>query len=312
MLLNKGTKDLQAGRSIDALLEDLAPHVLCTRFHQGQASDLTKRWKRQVRQYLDSMVASTPSPRPIERSSRIVSSQTIDANTERIALLEQRLLEAMEKVRRLENAQQGLTIMANPPSSSQDREPSVIVRSTSAETASSSNTPPLNHVYTTERRESTGPVGQPAITVPRPTQLQVSRETMAGSALSPRPATPPLVVRPSSSNERENGQEITSQPNRRQVEGECGICLCDFQLSQQDVDEDEEENSAHSDGNECDEEDDDDDDDDDEYDEQEHQDEELVWCKARCGVNFHKRCIDQWLETDHAPTCPACRSNWKH
>jgi hypothetical protein len=38
----------------------------------------------------------------------------------------------------------------------------------------------------------------------------------------------------------------------------------------------------------------------------------LVWCKARCGVNFHKRCIDQWLQTAHDPTCPTCRSHWKH
>jgi hypothetical protein len=43
----------------------------------------------------------------------------------------------------------------------------------------------------------------------------------------------------------------------------------------------------------------------------EGEEEELVWCKARCGVNFHKKCIDKWLETSHAPTCPTCRSNWR-
>jgi hypothetical protein len=38
----------------------------------------------------------------------------------------------------------------------------------------------------------------------------------------------------------------------------------------------------------------------------------VVWCKARCGVNFHKSCISEWLGSARYPTCPTCRSNWKH
>lgn len=37
----------------------------------------------------------------------------------------------------------------------------------------------------------------------------------------------------------------------------------------------------------------------------------LVWCKARCGVNYHKMCVDQWLATDLYAPCPTCRNTWR-
>jgi hypothetical protein len=36
-----------------------------------------------------------------------------------------------------------------------------------------------------------------------------------------------------------------------------------------------------------------------------------VWCKAQCGVNFHKACMDQWLKRAPSRTCPACRRSWR-
>ncbi|CAI7592636.1 unnamed protein product [Penicillium discolor] len=113
MLLNEGTKDLQAGRNIDILLEDLAPHVLCTRFHQNQASDLVRRWKRKVRKYLDSQIVSTPYTRPARRSPRMISETAAAEMEERIAVLQQRLREAKEKIRRLEAAQYVLPTITN-------------------------------------------------------------------------------------------------------------------------------------------------------------------------------------------------------
>jgi hypothetical protein len=123
-----------------------------------------------------------------------------------------------------------------------------------------------------------------------------------------------------SSPEREDNQAEPSETNRREIEGECGICLCNLRLPQQDLDGDEEDESDHD---ESDSSQDNNEDGSDgvgneeaelteERDEVEHQEEELVWCKARCGVNFHKRCIDQWLQTKRAPTCPMCRNGWKN
>jgi hypothetical protein len=41
--------------------------------------------------------------------------------------------------------------------------------------------------------------------------------------------------------------------------------------------------------------------------------EELVWCKAACGQNFHKECFEQWKRSKHGGrvTCVYCRSEWQ-
>ena len=42
-------------------------------------------------------------------------------------------------------------------------------------------------------------------------------------------------------------------------------------------------------------------------------DEELVWCKAACGQNFHKVCFEQWRQSRRGGhvTCVYCRSEWQ-
>ncbi|KAG9239551.1 hypothetical protein BJ875DRAFT_436307 [Amylocarpus encephaloides] len=41
--------------------------------------------------------------------------------------------------------------------------------------------------------------------------------------------------------------------------------------------------------------------------------EELVWCKAACGQNFHKDCFDQWKRSKNGGTvtCVYCRTPWQ-
>ncbi|KAL3470167.1 hypothetical protein BJX99DRAFT_264488 [Aspergillus californicus] len=50
-LLNEGTDYLHEGYNINEILEYLAPYVLCTRWHQNQASGLVARWKKMVGDY---------------------------------------------------------------------------------------------------------------------------------------------------------------------------------------------------------------------------------------------------------------------
>jgi hypothetical protein len=41
--------------------------------------------------------------------------------------------------------------------------------------------------------------------------------------------------------------------------------------------------------------------------------EEIVWCKAACGQNFHKECFDQWKLSKRGGdvTCVYCRTPWQ-
>ncbi|KAJ5793519.1 hypothetical protein N7457_000118 [Penicillium paradoxum] len=294
MLLNEGTKELQAARNIDDLLEDIAPHVLCTRFHQNQASDLIQRWKTQVSAYLDSQVAPAYT-RPVKTSSRMMPDSAEADMEERIAVVQQQLCEPKRGIRRLTAAQSSPPIAANL-RRDEGRNTRAVVNS--GRGSESSENAPVPRVRESSRRDVTeSSTNQSAGTVPRPALSQASRQTSAASISSPRPVIIPTVTRIFGRTGSMASGDETSQLNRREIEGECGICLCDFHPSQaKDRDEEESDDSG---------------DDDDKKNDYESL-EELVWCKARCGVNFHKQCIDQWLGTAPVATCPACRSDWKH
>ncbi|RHZ48232.1 uncharacterized protein CDV56_105297 [Aspergillus thermomutatus] len=55
-LLNEGTRLLQRGFSIDSLLIELAPLVLCTRWHQNQADNLVGDWRAKLRAFEEQSV----------------------------------------------------------------------------------------------------------------------------------------------------------------------------------------------------------------------------------------------------------------
>ncbi|KAJ6035933.1 hypothetical protein N7540_000212 [Penicillium herquei] len=288
MLLNEGTKDLRAGRSIDTLLEDLAPHVLCTRWHQTQASSLANRWKQQVRTYLNSQLAPAQPIRSERHAPRRGFLQSTEGNIDRLAGLQQRSSGSP----RLQAASYPASNIVNPSvylNSGSTRQ--TIIPSTTRN-VSSGTIPSANPENARVRRHSLLSTNQASITVPQPAQPQVSRQTRAVSV----PTT--VVHVPSTTDERQS-QNDTARVKRREIEGECGICLCDLQIPQRALEGDEHEESSSSVHQSH-------------HDEVESNDDELLWCKATCGVNFHKQCIDQWLETAHAPTCPTCRSNWKH
>lgn len=61
--------------------------------------------------------------------------------------------------------------------------------------------------------------------------------------------------------------------NRKKIEGECPICYCDFEPGK----------------------------------------EAIVYCKAACGNNVHKGCMQSWIAANgvRRATCPYCRAKWE-
>ncbi|EEA27198.1 hypothetical protein TMatcc_004523 [Talaromyces marneffei ATCC 18224] len=138
---------------------------------------------------------------------------------------------------------------------------------------------------------------QPTAAPPRPAQAISEAETSTISRESTRPVQNPAR------REASRSEEIT----RRDVEGQCSICFLPLQEDESNLEnryasEDsddfsgqDEEGSAGS------------------HDVQDGH-EDLVWCRGRCGNNFHRECMNSWIETfensEREPTCPICRAEW--
>ncbi|KAF9738637.1 hypothetical protein PMIN06_001950 [Paraphaeosphaeria minitans] len=78
---------------------------------------------------------------------------------------------------------------------------------------------------------------------------------------------------PSAGSGTEGGLEAELDGNRKKIEGECPICYCDFEPGK----------------------------------------ESIVYCKAACGNNVHKSCMQSWIVAKGAgrATCPYCRAKWE-
>ncbi|PYH72939.1 uncharacterized protein BO88DRAFT_173417 [Aspergillus vadensis CBS 113365] len=104
-LLDQGTRLLKAGQSIDHILEELAPLVLCRHYHQNQAAGLSNTWVSRVDEYIAkhrssprispsrSMPRRSPSPR-MRDETRIIEN--------RLAELERKMQDAIRKAERAE------------------------------------------------------------------------------------------------------------------------------------------------------------------------------------------------------------------
>ncbi|RAK88894.1 hypothetical protein BO79DRAFT_245312 [Aspergillus costaricaensis CBS 115574] len=103
-LLDQGTRLLKAGRSIDHILEELAPLVLCLRYHQNQAAGLTSTWVSRVDKYIASHQSprSSPSRSMPRRSPSPRMRDETRAIENRLAELERKMQDAILKAERAE------------------------------------------------------------------------------------------------------------------------------------------------------------------------------------------------------------------
>ena len=329
-------------------LEELAPRILCKRYHQNQAATMVSRWLREVeslkadrmRQRAQAVVPSPSTSRP---APTWVSPSRSAGDAISIPRVRPRQVQTPAISRSLPAPSQQLPTPPTTPTRRRNHETGSIT----APRPVPSTTPAPSPAHTpspTPIRSST-PVpstthAQPPTTVTSPTPITpltpVTTPTPAPSppaagAAEPSPAPieqyPEADLTPHTLSLEEcsicyediptntgissecdhafhasciNTWLETQDPSqarqcpycrspwtRQKVEGDCCICL-DRLLHNYD-------DNGESDG-------------------RGESERELVWCKSRCGQNFHKQCMDSWLSAsatrERMGRCPDCRADW--
>ncbi|KAE8366881.1 hypothetical protein BDV27DRAFT_124730 [Aspergillus caelatus] len=285
-LLDDGTKDLYSGRDISDLLEDLAPYVLCTRFHKNQAPELTAKWKTRVQRFLDAYVLPATTQRAAggrrQTSTLPKSRQSVE--------VEYFHREKWLPVRVGEPERLRATRLA--PAASQG----ILVNERVTQTASSTNR--LRGLST---RSAAAPTREITNRTRAVASYSLTGRQVASSAASEHRLSniPTAAIRATSSNVRPGSgssaavssttSSCSGDTTRRSIEGDCTICFDPLKKTARFGADD----GAHH-GT-----------------EDEGEQQELSWCKARCGVNYHAACIEMWLKASPKSTCPTCRSAWK-
>ncbi|KAL4956500.1 hypothetical protein BDW69DRAFT_158377 [Aspergillus filifer] len=311
-LLNDGTTDLYAGRCIDDLLEDVAPHVLCTRFHQNQAMNLAMKWQRKIDQFWDAYTYIPPMPvrerwRTAGAPTPLMPRRDVEEEVDRISRSLQELLSQLERERRAKPQEQSQsssrssrpeqnvnpTASRPPYSASRRSEPPATITNT---LPSRPPAPPVN-IANTARAVSIPRASPPATTITAPTSsstpARLATRATEISTHAPSPSRPRVNLPTTNISTSPRTKYVTRKP----VDGDCGICLeslrkvCSDHDAQHNKVDGEDERKAEADD-----------------------DEEVIvsWCKAQCGVNYHTTCIEQWLKSCKKYSCPTCRSKWKH
>jgi Anaphase-promoting complex subunit 11 RING-H2 finger len=303
-LLDEGTRLLQSGqRNIDDILEELAPLLLCRRWHQSQAAEVVREWSKEVQ---NDQRRSRNQPVSLARGSRESSTPSSFATdirystspyTSRNESLES-IAVTLELLVQLLQRSQTVPVSANTSSRASEGSRGSISRPPSS----------AEHVVRTNEQASN------ATRQVRGNNQRVNTSSQSSTVASETPTTTqhmrprtPVLFSPTAETSNRQPQR-RAQPGRRQVvrkpiEGECHICF--LSLRDEEVVEEEEEeeqepqtdNTATTDSapNDSDE-------------------ETLVWCRSQCGYNFHKTCLDTWTNSQHedhrAATCPMCRAQW--
>ncbi|KAE8413252.1 hypothetical protein BDV36DRAFT_269105 [Aspergillus pseudocaelatus] len=284
-LLDEGTEDLYAGRDINDLLEALAPYTLCTRWHKYQAPELAAKWKRKVQRFLGSCV----SPAPTQRTAGERQRTSPAAGSRRIVEVECSNLENWALVR-IEGRGNLQTVRAAPTPSQETR-----VNGRATQTTNS-----------TDRRRELSVSGAAVPTEERTNRTRaVAYNSQAGLQVASIAASnrglsniPTATIRATSnrallgSGSRAALSSTTSScsgdSTRRPIEGDCSICYESLKKARSGARHDAHHNT-----------------------EDEEEQQEIFWCKAQCGVNYHATCIESWLKVSPKSTCPMCRRVWK-
>ncbi|KAJ5987445.1 hypothetical protein N7451_011810 [Penicillium sp. IBT 35674x] len=313
-LLDEATEALHAGRCIDDLLDELAPHVLCRRWHQSQASDLTARWQKRILSYMrshssprrESISLSARQPTRLStrtgnrEPTRAIDSDSSPTNVEeQCAELYQTLQNTLAELRRLQALQTSLPISSSTIETSTPRARDRGNAGTIREARTSNSF--ISSTETSQRATVATQTANP----PRQAEVRARAPHREYSTQQLSSRVVPSTEERATSRDSHSSLRPAIQITRRDIEGPCGICLEALKSTElDDSDDSDEEYDSDSDSDE----------DYNEVNEEDSEQEEprLVYCKAQCGNNFHESCLHEWLEHSTRPTCPMCRCAWQN
>ncbi|PWY80892.1 hypothetical protein BO94DRAFT_470351 [Aspergillus sclerotioniger CBS 115572] len=316
-LLEQGTRQLAATSlaSLDNILNQLAPLLLCSHQHRDQAARLVAQWKEKLQRYIDGRSAAAA---PATMNNRVLHipgnsvlttggglafsnlTTTHGSASSSMLVLPHGMVETGPSP--IYGHRQGPRVEMSRPTVNAT---SASATATSARAASSHahphNVHPQNdHPHNAHahhphpRMSSIHPVSATLMTPAQVYPQQPGPQSGSGSTMVNCPVPKPPAKR-----------SVKPRP----VDGDCGICLLPYfdESIKYDSSEDEEMEDA--------------DDEEEAWEEMDgdaelsgpdYDHELLVWCRAFCGTNYHRACMEKWIETFevHEPTCPTCRNYW--
>ncbi|RAL02660.1 uncharacterized protein BO80DRAFT_28421 [Aspergillus ibericus CBS 121593] len=293
VLLDRGTRQLAATpflASFDNLLDQLAPLLLCPHLHRSQAPRLVAQWKEKLQRHLDEHLPAAPAT----MNNRILPNPGNNVLSTGGVLTISNLANHVSASPSIIAYQHGRVSMGASHSRVEIGHPGVHPSSSSMTTAMSAAASHA-HPHTSALHPATPPFLRPSDVHPH--QHDHDHESDSdSSSIGNFPVTKASEKR---------------RVKPRPVDGDCGICLLPYldERMRYEMSEDEEMEDV-----------DDADDEEGAWEEMEDDDlagpdydhDLLVWCRAFCGTNYHRACMEQWIDTFdvHEPTCPTCRNYW--
>ena len=281
LVLAEGDENLRAGRSIKSVLRNVAPLLLCRRWHQDQAGEVATEWCREVDSYQESRRTVSVASQPISAQRyRDLTEILARGSAEQLAREELNLLQ-IRKRRQAAVAARAVTEREGNTSRTSQQEPrqlrieapEVHDRSEPVEEPSrgARETVPQSRVESPTSEAPPEPTSSSQETnhVPEPVFSETPSDSEDVPPTSPH-LSPPV-------------KESTPTATRKPIaDNPCYICYEDLVADGQGRDRSEE-MAPH----------------------------QLVWCKRQCGINFHRECMQAWSRTcdshrDKTTTCP----NW--
>jgi hypothetical protein len=340
-LLDRGTTYLKQGMCMDDILKNLAPLVLCTRFHQYQSDGLAEGWILKMNKFQQRQTPIPPTPPRTPNADTVtpwINYTSVETRTTvpgfyyasssvpssfsafSFGVSQNRYAGADHPRQNVSPWQTGPDVTAQHrqtqsmfrqgaerrtprpvvSSSVVENIPSILVASgepaepaSERERRSASPSPPSRVIAPSSESVSTA-----EITETRPVSASTDTRTAPEpDYITPAAARPTRNVQPRRNGPAGvNGTESRRIVRRRPIEGNCAICILPLL---HDPDEDASDRNSS----------------DDENDGNPEPEVQITWCKAQCGKNYHKSCMDTWIDSCRSlargPTCPNCRTSWR-